>query len=78
MSYNNLGNYYSTVFSLKQHHNYNMTEIENWIPFEREIYLNMILGYLQELKEVQASKDNKTNHEIIYDENYFKKIGKSK
>jgi hypothetical protein len=51
MSYNNLSNYYTTVFSLRQHHGYTITEIENLIPFEREIYLNMIVLYLQELEE---------------------------
>lgn len=51
MSYNNLSNYYSTIFSLRQHHGYSITEIENLIPFEREIYLNMVISYLQELEE---------------------------
>jgi hypothetical protein len=59
MSYNNLGNYYSTIFSLRQHHNYNIGEIEDLFPFEREIYLNMVLAYLQELREKTVKPDEK-------------------
>jgi subtilase family serine protease len=58
MSYNNLGNYYSTIFSMRQHHNYTITEIEELFPFEREIYLNMIIAYLKELGEKQNPKQD--------------------
>jgi len=51
MGYNNLTNYYTTIFSLRQHHGYSITEIEELIPFEREIYMNMVIAYLQELDE---------------------------
>ena len=57
MNYNNLSNYYSTIFSMRQHHGYTITEVENLFPFEREIYLNMILAYLQELAEKQHTSN---------------------
>jgi len=31
-----------------QHHKYSLTELDNMIPFEREIYVNMLLGYLED------------------------------
>ena len=31
-----------------QHHKYSLTEIENMIPWEREIYVHMLLSYLEE------------------------------
>lgn len=34
-----------------QHHNYAMADIENWLPFERDIYVNMLLKYLEKEKE---------------------------
>jgi hypothetical protein len=34
-----------------QHHKYSITEIENLIPFERDIYVDMLLEYLKEEKE---------------------------
>lgn len=33
-----------------QHHKYSITEIENMIPFERDLYVNMLLQYLEELE----------------------------
>ena len=33
-----------------QHHKYSITEIENLIPFERDLYVDMILQHLQELE----------------------------
>jgi len=36
---------------MAQHHNYSIEEIENLIPFERDIYVEMLLQYLKEEKE---------------------------
>lgn len=36
---------------MAQHHNYSIQEIENLIPFERDIYVEMLLQYLKEEKE---------------------------
>jgi hypothetical protein len=43
------------MFALAQHHKYSMTEIENMIPFERDIYLDMLKQYLEELEQQQKS-----------------------
>ena len=34
-----------------QHHKYSITEIENMIPFERDIYVEMLTNYLQEVEK---------------------------
>jgi hypothetical protein len=34
-----------------QYHKYSLTEIENMIPFERDIYVAMLVQYLREEKE---------------------------
>jgi hypothetical protein len=39
------------VFSLAQHHKYSITEIENLMPFERDIYVQLLLDYLEKEKE---------------------------
>jgi len=39
------------VFGLAQHHKYQISEIENLIPFERDIYFNMLVDYLETEKE---------------------------
>jgi len=34
-----------------QHHKYSLTEIENMIPFERDLFIDMIMQHLKELEE---------------------------
>lgn len=34
-----------------QHHKYSLTELEQMIPWERTIYVNMLIKYLDEEKE---------------------------
>ena len=44
----NLSNYYKTNFSLMQHHKYSLTELENMIPWERDIYVSLLIQYIEE------------------------------
>jgi hypothetical protein len=46
-------NYYTTVFALAQHHKYSIDEIENLMPYERDIYVDMLITYLNEKKEAE-------------------------
>lgn len=34
-----------------QYHKYSLTELENMIPFEREVYIYMLVQYLEEEKK---------------------------
>ena len=34
-----------------QHHNYSLSDIENMIPWEREIYLDMLITFLKDEKK---------------------------
>ena len=38
-------------FALMQYHKWSLTEIENLIPFEKEIYVAMLVKYLEEEKQ---------------------------
>ena len=40
-----------TNFAMMQHHNYSLTELENMIPWEREIYLHLLLQFIEEEKQ---------------------------
>ena len=31
-----------------QHHKYSLTELENMIPWEKEIYLSLLMQYIEE------------------------------
>ena len=57
MSHEDLASYYKITFALMQHHKYSLTELENMIPWEREIYLTLLQQYIEEenLKAQQAS-----------------------
>jgi|TARA_R110000851_G_scaffold39966_4_gene101104 hypothetical protein len=34
-----------------QHHKYSITDLENLIPFELDVYMNMLLKHLDEQKQ---------------------------
>jgi len=39
-----------------QYHKYSLTEIENWIPWEREVYVAFLMQYLEEVKQKNQQK----------------------
>jgi|TARA_B100000902_G_scaffold179839_1_gene172876 hypothetical protein len=48
MAHIDLESYYKVNFSLMQHHKYSLTEIENMMPWERDIYLALLNQYVEE------------------------------
>ena len=36
---------------MMQHHNYSLDELDNMMPWEREIYIGLLMNYLKEEKE---------------------------
>lgn len=53
MVHMDLENYYQLNFSLMQYHKYSLTEIENMIPWERDIYVTLLKNHLEEEKMKQ-------------------------
>jgi len=49
----------NTMFSMMQHHKYSLTELENMMPWEREIYVDMLLNYIQEENKRQEEQNSK-------------------
>jgi len=43
-----LVNHYKTNFALLQHHKYSLTELDNMIPWEREVYISLLSQYIKE------------------------------
>jgi len=35
------------------HHKYSLSEIENMMPFERQVYIALLMQYLEQLKQEQ-------------------------
>lgn len=50
MSYMSLESYYRINFAVQQYHKWPITEIENVMPFEREIYLSLLEQHIEEEK----------------------------
>ena len=48
LSHDSLENYYKTNFALMQHHKYSLTELDNMIPWEREIYVILLQQYIKD------------------------------
>ena len=42
-----------------QHHKYSLTELEEMIPWEREIYITMLVNYIKEEKEKRERERRK-------------------
>ena len=56
VGYMSLPHYYELNFALMQHHKYSLEDINDWLPFERDIYVNMLLKHLEKEKE-QAKRN---------------------
>lgn len=50
LGHSNLENYYQTQFSLVQHHKYTLTELESMIPYELDIYINLLVEHMKKLE----------------------------
>tara|TARA_Y100001937_G_scaffold5782_1_gene7673 strand:+ start:2254 stop:2436 length:183 start_codon:yes stop_codon:yes gene_type:complete len=48
MAHEDLASYYKLNFALIQHHKYSLTELENMMPWEREIYVSLLSQYVEE------------------------------
>jgi hypothetical protein len=48
MAHENLESYFKTNFALIQHHKYSLTELENMIPWEREVYVSLLQNFIEE------------------------------
>tara|TARA_B100001063_G_scaffold194166_1_gene185666 strand:- start:82 stop:252 length:171 start_codon:yes stop_codon:yes gene_type:complete len=54
----NLESYYKLNFALMQYHKYSLTEIENMMPWERDIYVILLQQHLEEEEEKQKQRQN--------------------
>ena len=39
-----------------QHHNYSLSDLENMLPWEREIYVDMLVTYIKEENEKEQRR----------------------
>ena len=55
MAHEDLESYFKTNFALM--HKYSLTELENMIPWERDIYLTLLQQYIEEEKLKQQQEN---------------------
>tara|TARA_R100001230_G_C5599367_1_gene113660 strand:- start:301 stop:489 length:189 start_codon:yes stop_codon:yes gene_type:complete len=53
--------YYELNWNMMFHHNFSLTEIENMMPWEREIYVGLTMNYLNEEKERMEQEQRKSH-----------------
>ena len=39
-----------------QHHKYSLSELENMMPFERQVYVSLLMQYLEQVKQEQEKQ----------------------
>ena len=60
LSHNSLENYYLTTFAMIQHHKWSLTEIEDMMPYERDIYTTLLSNWVEE--ENEKLRQQQTSH----------------
>ena len=51
LSHTNLYVYYQKIFGMDQHHNYSIAEVENMMPYERDLYFDLIVDFIKKQEE---------------------------
>jgi hypothetical protein len=56
MAHQSMKNFYRLHFVMVQIHKYSLAEIENMIVFERDLYAELLIQYLEEQAEYQRNQ----------------------
>ena len=59
LCHNDLAAYFQMNFNLMQHHGYSLEELENLVPWEREVYINLLVAHLKEEKDKAKNRQNR-------------------
>ena len=54
-----LEGHFENVFAMVQHHNWSLTEIENMIPWERDIYVEKLVQHVKDENEKMREQQRK-------------------
>jgi hypothetical protein len=56
--HDNLTNHYQTNFALMQHHKYSLGDLEKMLPWEKTMYVTMLLRHIEEENEKTKQQMN--------------------
>ena len=48
MAHEDLETYYKNTWALIQHHKYSLGELENMLPWEKDIYVTLLMEWIEE------------------------------
>jgi hypothetical protein len=51
LGHDRLINHYKTNFALMQHHKYSLSDIENMVPWERYLYVDLLKEHIKSTEE---------------------------
>jgi hypothetical protein len=49
--YSNIAVYYNTLFALMQHHKYSMSDLNDMYPYERDLFVELLMQHLKQVEE---------------------------
>lgn len=56
--------YYNNMFTLTHQYKYTLTELENMIPWERDMYISMVNTWVREETEKVKQKNLETQQDL--------------
>ncbi len=59
--HDSLANMLETNFAMMQHHKYPLSEIESMLPWERRIYIEMLIQHVKEENEKMSGMESQFN-----------------
>lgn len=51
LGHDKLMNHYKTNFALMQHHKYSLSDIENMMPWERYLYVDLLKDHIKKVEQ---------------------------
>ena len=57
MMHTSLINYYERIFAFKQYHQWNISEIEDLIPWEFDVMTSMLSNYIETLEQKRKQQE---------------------
>jgi len=51
LGHDSLMNHFKTNFALMHHHKYSLSELEDMLPWERMLYVDLLKQYLKQLEQ---------------------------
>jgi hypothetical protein len=58
LGYDTLQNWFRTNFTLIQHHKYNLEVVENWMVWEKFVYLDMLSQHIKNEDDKARARAN--------------------